>query len=90
MTKFKLLGVVAILSTVIATPVLADPLQADEPGLWAFYHPGGDSGTGSRASGTAGAMASIGNSRMQASAPTRRYARSSNKHYARAQSGATR
>ncbi len=82
MTKFKLLGVVAILSTMIATPVLAeDPLKAEEPGLWAFYHPSGDS---------ASAMASIGNSRMQASVSTRHYARSSNKHYARAQGAATR
>jgi hypothetical protein len=90
MTKFKLLGVVAILSAVIATPVRAeDPLQAEEPGLWTFYHSGAESGAGSVASGTAGAMASIGNTRMQASVSTRRYARSSIKHYARAPVSAT-
>jgi hypothetical protein len=84
MTKFELLGLAAILSTVIATPVLAeDPLQAEEPGLWSFYHPG-------EASGTAGAMASVRNSGSSASAPARHYARASAKRYARAQAAATR
>ena len=87
MTKFKLLSMVAILSTVIATPVLADPLQADEPGLWAFYHSNGD---GSGASGTAGAMASVRNSGSHASAPAKHYARASTKRYARAQAVTTR
>jgi O-antigen ligase len=36
MTKFKLLSVAAILSTVIATPGIAQQ-AAQEPGLQAFY-----------------------------------------------------
>jgi hypothetical protein len=85
MTRFKLLGVAAILSTVIATPVLAqDPLQAEEPGLWSFYHPGGDSG------GTTAAMASVRSSGSYASAPAKHVARASAKQVARAQAAATR
>jgi hypothetical protein len=45
MTKCTLLGVVAILSTAIATPVLAQAV-IQEPGSYAFYHPNGDSRIG--------------------------------------------
>jgi hypothetical protein len=62
MTKRTLLGVAAILSTAIATPVLAQAV-IQEPGAYAFYHPNGDSEIGSTPSrrrvsrGTADAMA---------------------------------
>ena len=54
MTKFKLLSVAAILSTVIATPVLAQQ-AVQEPGMQAFYE---SLGVGSHDSPTASAMAS--------------------------------
>jgi hypothetical protein len=41
MTKFSLLGVATILSTALATPVLARAV-VQEPGAYAFYHPNGD------------------------------------------------
>ena len=62
MTKRTLLGVAAILSTAIATPVLAQAV-IQEPGAYAFYHPNGDLEIGSTPSrrrlsrGTADAMA---------------------------------
>src|SRR5258707_15459027 len=53
MTNFKLLGVAAILSTIIATPVMAQPaVQAlaqaviQARGSYAIYHPNGDSRLG--------------------------------------------
>lgn len=46
MSKFKLLGVVAILSTLTATPMLAQTV-IQEPGADAFYRPNADLGTGS-------------------------------------------
>jgi hypothetical protein len=46
MTKFALLGVVTILSTALAPPVLAQAV-IQEPGAYAFYHPNGDLRTGS-------------------------------------------
>jgi hypothetical protein len=67
MTKCTFLGVVGILSTAIATPVLAKTV-IQEPGAYAFYHPNGDLGIGSTSSlrrevgdvgrGTADSMAS--------------------------------
>ena len=67
MIKFTFLGVAAILSTAIATPVFAQAV-IQEPGAYAFSYPDGDSGIGSTPSqrqdavvvgrGTAGAMAS--------------------------------
>jgi hypothetical protein len=66
MTKRTLLGVAAILSTAIATPVLAQAVL-QEPGAYAFYRPNGDLGIASTPSqrrevgavgrGTADAMA---------------------------------
>jgi len=76
MTKFKLLAVAAILSTVIATPGIAQQ-AVQEPGMQAFYE---SLGVGSQSSATAGAMASIRSS--YASAPAKHYARMSAKHYA--------
>ncbi len=38
MSTFKLLGAVAVLSTAIATPVLAQPVIS-EPGYCAFFYP---------------------------------------------------
>jgi hypothetical protein len=46
MTSFKFLGAAAILSALIATPTLAEPMN-QEPGLYAFYHPNGDPNAGS-------------------------------------------
>jgi hypothetical protein len=47
MIRFKLLAATAILSSAIATPVLAQAV-VQEPGAFAFYHPNGDLGLGSR------------------------------------------
>jgi hypothetical protein len=74
MTNFKLLGVAAILSTVIATPGIAQE-AVQEPGLQAFYQ---SLGVGSPSSATASAMASA-RSGSYASAPAKRI---SAKHYA--------
>ena len=54
MTMFKLFRSVAILTTFVATPALAQRM-IDEPGMYAFYHPNGDLGIGSAR--PAGAMA---------------------------------
>ena len=75
MTNFKLLGVAAILSTIIATPIMAQP-AVQEPGLQAFYE---SLGVGSHDIPTTRAMSPALGS--YASVPTRR---SSAKHYARA------
>jgi hypothetical protein len=56
MTRFKWLAATAILSTAIATPVFAQA-ALQEPGAFAFYHPDGDLGLGSRRPAT-DAMAS--------------------------------
>jgi hypothetical protein len=66
MTNFKLLSVAAILSTVIATPVIAQE-AVQEPGLQAFYR---SLGVGSPSGATATAMASA-RSGSYASAPVR-------------------
>jgi hypothetical protein len=55
MTKFKFLGAAAILSALIATPTLAQPMN-EEPGLYAFYHPNGDPNAGTPAPADAMAM----------------------------------
>jgi len=41
MTRFKIVGVAAILSMMIATPVFAQA-AIQEPGAYAFYHPNAD------------------------------------------------
>ena len=46
MTKLTLLSVATILSTTLATAVLAQAV-IQEPGAYAFYHPNGDLGIGS-------------------------------------------
>jgi hypothetical protein len=74
MTNFKLLGMAAIFSTMIATPGIAQE-AVQEPGLQAFYQ---SLGVGSPSSATASAMASA-RSGSYASAPAKRL---SAKHYA--------
>jgi hypothetical protein len=56
MTSFKVLGAIAMLSAVSATPVFAQA-AIQEPGNYAFYHPNGEPGVTRPASD---AMASIG------------------------------
>ena len=46
MTRFKLLGIAAILSLLSATPALAQHM-IDEPGMFAFTYPMGDLGIAS-------------------------------------------
>jgi hypothetical protein len=69
MTNFKLLGVLAILSTAIVTPVLAQQ-AVQEPGLQAFYE---SLGVGSHDRPAASAMASA-RTGSYASAPVKRIA----------------
>jgi hypothetical protein len=80
MTKFKLLSVAAILSTVIATPVLAQQ-AVQEPGEQAFYQ---SLGVGSGANRPADALASVGSVGLSVNARAKRYSRASSKHYANA------
>jgi hypothetical protein len=80
MTKFKLLSVAAILSTVIATPGIAQQ-AVQEPGMRAFYQ---SLGVGSGTSATASAMAFARRSGSYASAPAKHHARASAKRYASA------
>jgi hypothetical protein len=54
MTSFKFLGAAAMLSALLATPTLAEPMN-QEPGAYAFYHPNGDPNAGTP--GPADAMA---------------------------------
>ena len=75
MTNFKLLGVAAILSTIIATPVMAQQ-AVDEPGEQAFYQ---SLGVGSHDIPRTSAWSSA--RRSYASVPTKRW---SAKRYARA------
>ena len=46
MTRFKLLGIAALLSLLTATPAMAQHM-IDEPGMFAFTYPMGDLGIGS-------------------------------------------
>ena len=80
MTKFKLLSVAAILSTVIATPVIAQQ-AVQEPGAQAFYQ---SLGVGSYSGRTADALASVGSVGLSVNASARHYSRASSKHYANA------
>ena len=73
MTKFKLLAAAAILSTLIATPVLAQTASR-EPGAYAFYQLGADLGIGSAPwprEAIVGARGQIGVASAMASAPSR-------------------
>jgi hypothetical protein len=57
MSKFSLRGAIAALSTMIATPVLAQA-AIQEPGVYAFYHPNASLGLESARPATE-AMASL-------------------------------
>src|SRR4051794_8572428 len=56
MTRLKILGAAAVVSALIAAPASAQ-LAQQEPGLWAFYHPNGDSNSASARPAEAQAMA---------------------------------
>jgi hypothetical protein len=59
MTRFKLVGVAAILSMMVAPPVFAQA-AIQEPGAFAFYHPNADVLNGGRPTPAAsGALASV-------------------------------
>jgi hypothetical protein len=76
MTRFKLLGVAAILSAAIATPVLAQQ-AVQEPGAQAFYQ---SLGVGSATGRTANALASVGSADLSVGTPARHHARASSRH----------
>lgn len=61
MTKFKFIGVFALLSTVMAAAPAFAQAAIDEPGLYSFYHPNGDV-LNAGSVRPSDAMASIGNS----------------------------
>ena len=46
MTRIPFFGAAVALSTLFGSPALAQHM-IDEPGMYAFYHPNGDLGTGS-------------------------------------------
>ena len=74
MTRFKLLGTVAILSLLSATPAPAQHM-IDEPGMFAFTYPMGDLGIGSSRP-PAGAMAMMrSDPRLKSHVMTTRHAR---------------
>ena len=75
MTNFKLLGMAAILSTMIVTPGIAEE-AVQEPGLQAFYQ---SLGVGSASSRTAYALAPAGSVSLSLSAAAKQHARA--KHY---------
>jgi hypothetical protein len=80
MTRFKWLAATAILSSVIATPVFAQA-ALQEPGAFAFYHPNGDLGLGSKrpatdamasdTPGSSGSMARFRSATMSYPLPTK-------------------
>ena len=78
MTKFKLLGVAAVLSAVIAMPAIAQQ-AVQEPGEQAFYQ---SLGVGSGSGRTANALASVGGVGLSVNAPAKRHVRE--KHYTNA------
>jgi len=53
MTRFKILGVAAVLSLMCATPVFAQA-AIQEPGLFSFYYPNNDVLNGGRPTPAAG------------------------------------
>ncbi len=80
MTRFKLFGVAAVVSVAMAAPVMAQQ-AVQEPGEQAFYQ---SLGVGSRNSGSANAMASVGGVNLSV-APARHHVRASSKHNVSAQ-----
>jgi hypothetical protein len=72
MTKFKVLGAAAILSMLVATPTLAEPMN-QEPGLYSFYHPNSDPNLGSAAPADAMALDLSGGNRVMMKMKLRRY-----------------
>jgi hypothetical protein len=76
MIRFKLLGVAAILSAAIATPVLAQQ-AVQEPGAQAFYQ---SLGVGSATGRTANALASADRANLFVGTPARRHVRAPLKH----------
>ena len=75
MTKFKLLGIAAVLSAAVVSPALAQFAQ-QEPAAYASIYPNGDPSARSGA-----AMASVPGGRP--ATVIKRQARASNKNYAR-------
>ena len=73
MTRFKLLGVAAIVFASIAAPAMAQQ-AVQEPGAAAFYQ---SLGVGSSNVGTANALASAGGTNLSVAAPVRHHARAS-------------
>ncbi len=71
MTRFKSLGVAAVLCTVIATPGIAQQ-AVQEPGARAFYQ---SLGVGSSTDGLANAVASLRTERLYAGAPVKHHSR---------------
>jgi hypothetical protein len=77
MTRFKLFSAVALVSAMVATPVVAQQ-AVQEPGAQAFYQ---SLGVGSH-SYPQNALASVGRVDLSA-APSARHARASARHYVR-------
>ncbi len=75
MTRFKLLGVAALLSTVIAMPAIAQQ-AVQEPGEQAFYQ---SLGVGSDSGRSASALASVGGVGLSVDAPARRHVRAASR-----------
>jgi hypothetical protein len=80
MTRFKLLSVAALLSTVIAMPAIAQQ-AVQEPGEQAFYQ---SLGVGSGSGGTANVLASVRSVGLSVSAPAKPHVRETSKHYSNA------
>ena len=77
MTRFKLLGVAALLSAVTAMPAIAQQ-AVQEPGEQAFYQ---SLGVGSGSGGTANALASYGSVGLSVNAPATRHVRATSRHH---------
>jgi hypothetical protein len=76
MTKFKLLGVAALLSAATAMPAIAQQ-AVQEPGEQAFYQ---SLGVGPGSGRTANALASVGSVGLSVNAPAKRHVRATSKH----------
>ena len=71
MTRFKLLGVAAIVFASIAAPAMAQQ-AVQEPGAQAFYQ---SLGVGSQNVGAGNAFASVGGAQLSVAVPVRHHAR---------------